>query len=357
MEPFMSLDQFATFEVKQAVINGDLDADSALVLSVLPYSDQRNAVSKLVTIQQAVNCDQLQKSIEMRSVDLSRSTFDKSACASCLHNTQVANERCGTKFKPNLCTFTLCAQYSAADPQLLAQRTIIATAAEITTVIAADHPLDSPQEVLDAYSDDADVGEADHSDDQFPQLSYLDAEDAEEAHAPTDLVKQSQSDAEYVLYVQNAWWRSALEHHVLSGRGEDMQDFICSQALANRQIQGELGITAVQLLRAFRQPNEAIEVLAQVVKHVVAACSLEDVRSYLSEYCVDLSITGSTSTRLLGSLNLAELEKIADELQVPASDALVVAYSQGSKSFANALYVAVGNEVFESFVVPSLRYQ
>ena len=61
------------------------------------------------------------------------------------------------------------------------------------------------------------------------------------------------------------------------------------------------------------------------------------------------------SAKLLCAHTLEQLVAIADDLQVPDSDALCDAYEEGQESFANAIIVALGTNGLDGYVPPTLR--
>ena len=68
----MSIDLYACHAVKSATLQGDLDPDAALVLSMLPQSMQESSLRRLRTLPTLITSSQILTSLESVSLPLSR---------------------------------------------------------------------------------------------------------------------------------------------------------------------------------------------------------------------------------------------------------------------------------------------
>ncbi|MEQ6436306.1 hypothetical protein V8Z74_14930 [Comamonas sp. w2-DMI] len=396
----MSIDSFACHAVRAAVLDGDLDSSAGQLLSLLPKSTQETTLSRLMKLSEAPTGKQLMGSLNAMSIDLTKTTFAKSECNSCLHNSNIANRFCGDvgEFKPNHCLFPLCAQHGAKDPEILSQRTIVPHEKEQSPSAVQDAPDATGHPNPDADSKDIalvpvegmtvafdfekeaqmDLGEPDHTEpdhsDAVPGLQgspELHAANLDnDANLPPDRPNtgieepaQSATSPEpqamvmnYVDEVRNAWWRNALKVRVADqGTHREFLDFLISCFTAGfKPLSSDHEQSAPDYFYAFAQPDGARH-LAPLVASMIDALPLEMVGEFLQVFNVDLTESGSISVKLLAALELDELAHIADELNVPDTDELCNAYQGGSASFAQALVDTVGSKVLSTYIPPSLR--
>ena len=374
----MSIDLYACHAVKSATLQGDLDPDAALVLSMLPQSMQESSLRRLRTLPTLITSSQILTSLESVSLPLSKTDFEKSKCKSCLHNTNVANTAIASVgcFKPGLCLFALCAQHRAQDEDLLAKRTLVAESsyAEVDERESQASLLDETSEEEPApmqddsehefTTDDFDVGEPDTSgdvaDSNHSQNDQCDeASSSNEPHAATDELSPVDLSAQitdsYIEKVREGWWRSALRNRVSNqGTHKELLDFLAACLIAGFQKPVTRNASAVEVFLDIASANPE-DYLARASAELIDSLPIEIVGAFLRMFNVDLAATGCVSAKLLCAHNLDQLVAIADDLQVPESDALCDAYEDGQEAFAKAIIVALGANGLDGYVPPTLR--
>ena len=398
----MSLDRFACHAVSRAVLNGDLESSAAQVLSLLPRSTQEGTLSKVLKLSHAVTGPQLLQSLQQIAVDLTKTTFAKSACHSCLHNSNIANRYCGEsgQLPANHCLFALCAQQGAQDESLLAQRTIAPESmacddlnhtneqAALDSIIAEALPPEAiPEDSNDGATAALDFGNEVQMDAGVPDTSEPESSalvtgeqeiDIASTGAPSELGLEALSTAplhlnndqdldesspepqatvmEYVDEVRNSWWRNALKMRIAdNGTHKELLDFLISCFTAGfRPVAPTAEQSAPNYFFNFAQADGQDQ-LAPIVASMVDALPLDVVGEFLQVFQVDLSKSGSISVKLLTTLSLDELAFIADELNVPNTDDVCDAYDAGSVPFAKAIAASVGDKVLMTYIPPSLR--
>ena len=391
----MSLDLYACHAVKSALLGGDLEVDAAQVLCLLPKTKQESTLRQLKALPEMVTGLQLLRSIESRSLDLSKAQFKRTNCASCLHYTDNANvhvESIGA-LQPGKCLFSLCAQHDANDPELLSQRNVIQTPTcefETSTAHAdksvtddsilasdADQPPSSEQAQFDLS--DPDPGEVDRSDDLYDQRHYeqktaAEAVDIEQeplpmhlAEATTQVEFTTNVDSEpvacsapqaqtpsYIEVVRDKWWRDALGYRVVeSGSSAEMQGFLNACFASGYTMQCRPDDTPVTLFLDIVQGKQGF--LPKLVQDAIESLPLDVIQAFLVMFGVDLADTGTVSVKLLCAHTLDELATIADELQVPDTDEVCDAYDAGHEAFAQAIFDAVGEKGLIGYIPQSLR--
>lgn len=379
----MSIDLFASYAVKQAVLSGDLEPSTAQILSLLPRTIQESSLRRLASIPDAVTAIQLFKSIEHSSIDLADAKFDLSPCVNCLHYTQNASSFTGDvgTFTKNRCLFSLCAQHDAQDQALLDQRTVFEfsptgqhdmLAAQTTAdsefnfadvqmdigepVFSEDMGSSTPSEPLasePAMTDAPHQEMPEQSDESNPQAQPALAHENEALSAQPPETSQPES---YIETVRNAWWRNALAHRVADqGSHRELQDFLIACLSAGHQpVQSSESESPVNLFLdiASKKPEE---LLAKMAADLINTLPLNVVGDFLKMFAVDLTMTGETTISLLSALSLDELVAVADELNIQTTNELMDAYEEGSKSFAHALAWEIGKEKLAIYIPHSLR--
>nr|WP_158386813.1 hypothetical protein [Comamonas testosteroni] len=391
----MSIDLFACHAVKSALLEGDLENGAAQVLCLLPQSKQESALRQLKALPEMVTGIQLLRSIDSRALDLSKAQFDRTNCASCLHNTDNASvhvESIG-QLQPGKCLFSLCAQHDANDESLLNQRTVLqstlldsdVTDGPVPKSLADDPTMDSNaaqaigSEQTQLYLSEPDVGEVDSSDELYDQRAqgqpmsteaveteqdplHIPSADAATqaasvANAAEELVSQHAPDllpTSYIDVVKNAWWRDALVYRVAeSGSVAEMQGFLNACFASGYTMQSRPEDTPVTLFLDIVQAKQGF--LPTLVRDAIKSLPLDVIQAFLIMFDVDLSDTGTVSVKLLSAHALDDLETIADELQVPESDAVCDAYDAGPEAFAQAIFDAVGEQGMIGYIPHSLR--
>ena len=339
---------------------------------------------------------QLLRSIDSRSLDLSKAQFSRSNCASCLHNTDNANIHVASigAFQAGKCLFSLCAQHDANDAELLGQRTVIQIANEESEVpviqaiepatnetdLAPDVDLPSDTEQAQFYLGEPDAGEVDTSDDLYDQRAYEQATQTEAVDMEPEPLQMPPAEAattddisiandaieddarpapvnqtpSYIEVVKNAWWRDALVHRVAeSGSIAEMQGFLNACFASGYTIQSRPGDTPVTLFLDIVQAKQGF--LPKLVQDAIASLPLDVIHSFLIMFGVNLADTGTVSIKLLCAHTLDELATIADELQVPDTDEVCDAYANGSEAFAHAIFGVVGERGLSGYIPHSIR--
>lgn len=398
----MSLDLFACHAVKAAFLGGDLDSDTAQVLSLLPKSKQESALRQLKALPDLVTGVQLLRSIETQSLDLTKTEFDCSKCKTCLHLSDNANvyiEPIGA-FQKGRCLFSLCAQHGAQDEAILNQRTVLSSLSEepaagpsldeapqrahqqeSATSPGSELPLTDEPEISAVQAQfelvEPDVGEADHSDDHYdqrvdeltservaaaqssepmqlaqtasvPPLSQIEAPTSELPPRPSDPANS------YIEQVRNAWWRDALSYRVAeSGSNAEMQGFLNACFASGFTIPCRPNESPVTLFLDIVQEKQGF--LPTLVQDAIAALPLEVINAFLIMFGVDLTDTGKVTVKLLSAHTLEALVEIANELNVESTDSICDAYDAGPQAFAKAIFDAVGEEEMAGYIPPSLR--
>ena len=374
----MSIDLYACHAVKSATLQGDLDPDAALVLSMLPQSMQESSLRRLRTLPTLITSSQILTSLESVSLPLAKSDFEKSKCKSCLHNTNVANTAIASVgcFKPGLCLFALCAQHRAQDEDLLAKRTLVAESSFTETEeqdSQASLLVESSEEIpahlqasseSDFMSEDIDAGEPDWSHDVAPSnhsqndrcdeaSSSDEPQPSTDEFCPVDLPAQIPNS--YIEKVREGWWRSALRNRVSNqGTHKELLDFLAACLIAGYQKPAIGKASAVEVFLDIASANPD-DYLARASAELIDSLPIEIVGAFLRMFNVDLAATGCVSAKLLCAHNLDQLVAIADDLQVPDSDALCDAYEDGQEAFAKAIIVALGANGLDGYVPPTLR--
>ena len=394
----MSVDLFACHAVKNAALQGDMDMDSALILSLMPKANQESALRQMLQLPELVTPVQLLKSIESRSLDLSKAKFDRSNCKSCLHNTANANAYIGAigEMSPGRCLYILCAQHDAQDAEILKSRTLVPKSHVDEPEPAApvadeqEHSMHSPtpsderhaehdeplaeQAQFDLTSIHADIGEVDHSDAQYePQApaDYIDEADAPSASAQAEPEIQGTSESNpvidtvtepvkpadtnsYIDQVRNVWWRDALTYRVAHcGTVVEMQSFLLACLATGFKMESIKGESPVTLF--IDLASGQVDVLPEMVSQVILQLPLEVVGSFINTFGVDLRESGTVSLKLLQSLSLEELVEIANDLAIDSTDQICDAYDAGNEAFAQAIFNAAGPRRMAEYIPHSLR--
>lgn len=377
----MSLDAYGSFELKQAVVEGDIEHPTASVLCALPHELQITAISNLRTIAETPTAEQVLAGVEAVAFDLSKARFDRTPCADCLHNTAIAKVECSVAFKPDLCLFKDCADAGARNTELLQKRQLnkfaaiedntlsqlpSAKAEQFELVGVSDGELQSDSTVVLSAETasqplvDPEVDEQDLWKDMEPALTHAEELDRADSVRAADeslddaFDEVTDRDEQYIETARNAWWRASLKHAILASQDDVlMSDFLCSASFVPASESAKS--SAVSYFRLLRDERKTMETLSVLVEQKIEALPLNVVKDFLAELQFDICSIGGSSIRLLAALSLEELEVVADEFEVPSTDALIQAYSQGPEQFAKALHDAIGEDALSCYAPPSLR--
>jgi hypothetical protein len=388
----MNLHRFATPSVHHAVLTGDLESDAAIVLSALPMAMQEQALARIKTQSDSPSASQLVSTLDHMSVNLSKAEFDTTPCKSCLHHTDNAKRLLGFDFKPNHCLYALCAQRDAMAKDLLSRRTVLkAEDLEPSQHAIADEapqlsddmemfpdpmmdvgvPVEATGSVeLDQAQDPQAIEQHTFEVDTAMPLSEGIADPVSDgAQASLDVAVNDQPQAKladsdgkeesspsYVELVREKWWRNALKCRLAENASkQDMQSFLLAcLGTGHYPSHPFLQDSPVALFGTINTAGYE-DALGPMVAMLIDEIPLTVVRGFLKLLQVNLLDTGRVTSKLMSHLGIDELGSIADELEVPNTEAICDAYDAGPHEFAEAICSFIGEDRLNSFVPPSLR--